>query len=810
MRNILLSLFLLLSFFACKEDNKSSDIFVLSTQEVKYDSDDTKSLSFSASIMLKNEESVEEEGFVYGLKNDATLEDDLVLLVEEPDENNFSVQVENALVPDTTYYVRSFLKTETLLIYGNEVEFYSNGSNPPVLDALEPDSAFWGDTIMIIGENFDYTGEKNKVYFGDLESEDVWGNDDTIYAVVPDSLNSKTCDLSLRLYGQVSDNSKAFHFCTPVIDSMSTKEGQYPDTVSVFGDYFSEDYCQLLFADKLIAPVEISRNKLKFVVPFLGDAQKVNVEISQLGEQVNVMDDFTYNEQAVKGVINDPIYYGDEVSVYAENIDFRKLQFEVIIDDRTLSASYVTGYKDSISFLPSIGWYDLVENNDFEIKILDNEDTIYSKVLNFSFLSPELEMVDSVTCINGSINLKMKGLTSYSSFTCYYSGEMDTVIKQGVAKTNGDIRIIKVPYQIPPGEYQLYVKDGIGITNTVQFTIKEPELLNVDPYSFDRSSETFLMEGNYLPKRRNSKWRGWSARNTETGMTYKIYGDGSNNFDVNYLMCSGVYDLIFENDYYTKEFDNALQFNDAFTLVKQLDSSPSLSSYSQGAKISNTVYVYDKGRTSIIDLTAGDIEEHYYGYWNSGWHKPYYVMYEDEMYAIYDGGLKKYTENNGREDVDVADDADDINLAFVVGNELWCVDDSNKVYVKNSSGDFEYLKRDDVFDGYLFAVCKDDKLYLFSYSSVKIFDIQSFEEIEEIAYNVDFGSLNLRYLEFYLMGDKVMFYSMLNSYFYFFDLESNEVISSDVYKFPENLPTVIYGDDEEMYILYKDAVYKYN
>ncbi len=811
MKISLLSLLLFICLLACNDEDKTSDMFLLSTHDVEIKGSTKQGLSFSASVLLQSDITILEEGFVYSLEKDPDFENGVVVSISEPDNKAFSIEMENTLIPDTIYYVKSYLKTEEQIVYGNEVQFYSNGSNPPVLVKLEPDIAYWGDTIMIIGENFDYSGEMNKVYFDELEANEVWGIKDTIYVVVPGELRTKESKVTVNLYGQESDNNKVFEIKTPVIDQIGKSEGQYPDTISINGDYFYKDYCQVLFGEKQLSPIEVTRNEIKFVVPFLGDGQDVNIAISQLDEQVKVLDNFKYNEQVVYGVTDELVYFNEDIFVKAKNIDFRKVQFEILIDDDIVRPYYIKSYNDSISFLPTLGYgYTLELDNEFEFRIIDNEGVVFSNVFSFSFLKPELEVVDPNVSINGYLDVKIEGCTSSNSFKCYYSGVIDTVVQCEVTAINTDITTIALPYRMPPGNYHLYLEDQLSQSNEIEFIIREPENISIEPYFFDKSLESFQILGDYLPKKRYSWTIGWKVRNRLTGFTLDIYGNSDNYFNSQYILGSGVYDLIFEIGSYEKVFENALQFDDVFTYVTTLKEIPSyIVSLRKGIKKGNYLYLYDQGRTTIIDLTSGEIDYHYYGYSNGWWDEPHYFVYNNEIYGIQHGVLKKFNVYNRWEDLIVGNDIS-VNLAFSVDDELWCVDIGGNIYVKGEGGIFEFFKNVEAFSNSISAVYNDGKIYMFHTSYVEIFERHTLTKIEEIHHNFNFLYTSNSQIAYYQLDNKVLFYSMKYLDFYLFDLSTNEFISSETYKFPQTFPVVFYGEDKEIYLLWKDDVFKFN
>lgn len=170
---IIIVLFVGLFLITCQKDLRESELAILFTNEVLISGTTETGVVLSASIVLESSDPIIERGFVYGMASIPTLNQSSVLLTQELASNAFSIPIDDVLIPDTTYFVRTFLRTTKHVIYGNEVKFYSNGSEPPHINKIEPALAFWGDTIMITGENFDHTGKYNYVSFNEFEATKI-------------------------------------------------------------------------------------------------------------------------------------------------------------------------------------------------------------------------------------------------------------------------------------------------------------------------------------------------------------------------------------------------------------------------------------------------------------------------------------------------------------------------------------------------------------------------------------------------------------------------------------------------------------
>nr|WP_321406262.1 IPT/TIG domain-containing protein [uncultured Carboxylicivirga sp.] len=375
---------IVLLFLGCQKDYQKSDVIVLSTNEVSYDGTTKNGVTFSASIMLDSEYNILEQGFVLGLKSGPTLDDE-VLKVDELSNKSFSVLYKDILVPDTTYYIRGYVKTEKYLVYGNEITFFSNGSQPPVISKIEPSVVFWGDTVMITGTNFDKNGENNKVFFNDFISKSVWGGKDTIFAIVPDELNEKKGAIKVNLYGQDSRNTKNFEIHSPIIEGISSLEGCFPMEIVIDGKYFSYSGFNPIKCSLVINGIthslysSNSRDSIKFRLPFLGLGvdDLCSIKFSQIGESYLVTDKFKLIPQEIK-LKKDSVTIAQPILLNTENLDINTVTVTAKLNEREIASREVVKINSSEFYVYAWG---KMEDENFLLDIFLNNKLCYSKVI---------------------------------------------------------------------------------------------------------------------------------------------------------------------------------------------------------------------------------------------------------------------------------------------------------------------------------------------------------------------------------------------------------------------------------------------
>lgn len=525
----------LLLLYSCKEDAKKSDLLILSTNEVEINSNTKNGIKFSATILLDSKEVILEQGFAYGLHPEPSLQD-LILKVSDVSRSKFAIVPEDVLIPDTTYFVRSFVKTRKYLIYGNEVSFYSNGSEPPLIEGINPGLAFWGDTIMIVGKNFDHSGKNNVVWFNQFASTQTWGSLDTIYSIVPNELNVKSSELKVSLYGQQSENSKTFEIHSPVITNLSKTSGQYPDTITISGKYFSSKYASVEFGNQAIPSFMDDTKSLKFVVPFLGEKEIVSVKMKQLEDELIIANKFQYNEQKILGVSSDSIYVTDKITIYAQNIDFRRVEFKADIDKVVYDK--LQAWQDSIQVRiesykrESMGTKFLISYHIY------NYTTAQFQKIHDQIVSRKKPLITKVhnpkLAYKGTLIFDVEAYSEYwgnsGVFIIQEDGSEEELERYGYGYSEISMSLlINIPSKYKPGKYKLYLKSSGIVSDPVQFEVMMPKVTSLTSGVIRRGA-SLLLEGEYLPVESNA----YQFRHTESNRAIPVMG-GSNLQNFTYL-----------------------------------------------------------------------------------------------------------------------------------------------------------------------------------------------------------------------------------------------------------------------------------
>lgn len=177
-------------------------------------------------------------GFVWDKKSAPTLASSYVTMRDEIRKGRFSKMVNNDLFENTIYYVRAFIKTESQVVYGNEVQFKSKGSLTPVIASFSPKAGVDGSEITIRGRNFSARPESNLVKVGNLTCLVTSSSDSVLKIKSPNTNLIGDYEISIEVAGQSSVSDGLYSILGPRIRSLSTAIGRVGDLVIIEGEYF--------------------------------------------------------------------------------------------------------------------------------------------------------------------------------------------------------------------------------------------------------------------------------------------------------------------------------------------------------------------------------------------------------------------------------------------------------------------------------------------------------------------------------------------------------------------------------------------
>lgn len=267
MKRLTIFLVAIISFFVigCNEDDEniiSTPTITTLMAEVPEDG----GVIFSGE--LTQPDKITDHGFYYSRDSLFKHSNYVQISLGKPENaGEFEAIIEKGLFNDEVYYFKAFITVEDENIYDKTMSFKSNGSKPPTIDYVLPEKAHLGDTISINGKYFGQDGFYSNVYFNNKNTQVLSRNDSLITCIVPSDLDNST--FSITISANEKSDSIEYSLYTPVIESFSSLNGTFRDTISIFGNHFDIDKNRITIELNDLSPeiTYASRTQIDFVIP---------------------------------------------------------------------------------------------------------------------------------------------------------------------------------------------------------------------------------------------------------------------------------------------------------------------------------------------------------------------------------------------------------------------------------------------------------------------------------------------------------------------------------------------------------------
>ncbi len=310
-----ISLVLIIVFGSCqKEEKKGRDYPQIRT--IAVDQITSQGARFNAIIISGSRESISEYGFLWGeTEYLATNNSQKVLIQDAPEKDQFSDNITFALEEMKEYYVRSYVISEGLIIYGDPVKFMSLGSMAPEITDFEPQTASWTDTVKINGKNFSPVLLSNSVHIGNAVASVISATRETLIVKVPSDLTSVFSKISVEIVGNLGTSSKLFELITPgQINTVNKKNITWGDTLVLTGrfPYRSQISMDLIPTNIL----ERNESKIKIVVPSnLKYYDSITVDLNIDGHLIQSVEKNHMILPVITSVGDSPFGWGDTIDI---------------------------------------------------------------------------------------------------------------------------------------------------------------------------------------------------------------------------------------------------------------------------------------------------------------------------------------------------------------------------------------------------------------------------------------------------------------------------------------------------------------
>jgi hypothetical protein len=598
-----LAFFLVIILFSCRPDDPVTEVKpLLRTNDVEADYSGGEIL-FSGEFVLSGIYSTIEYGFE--ISTNTTFNNSVLILAgnnKQPGKFNFSSH--NAITPGC--FIRAWANTSKYQVYGNVVEVTKIISPKPLIEKVFPEKAMWGDTLMITGKYFSYFSGENQVLFN-KEIAKTWTSQDTIYAIVPVVAIEKELDLQINVEvkGNRTEKYYPFSLSTPKVLGINKTDGQYPDTIVVSGEDFTDFNSWVVFDGKPVEIFDVTKKSFSFIVPYIKEEKFVKIELSSFKRSYPITDNFKYHGQGFLNFSVQSAWLTDTLKLYSKNTDFGKILLNLKNGDHTLNVLHK--WKDSLEF---------ILDGDYRLTKFNLEIQFGRKTESYPFTS--FETMDRAELMHRDpllISLDENELVYLEPIKWLGKGIYPYLLSQGVLlksldgtfeTTSSNFNYLSSDLLVP-GEYQLQLIRFDKLSNPLYFTVKAPVIESVTPTSFTRDDKV-QVQGKYLPL-----YNKLTFTHIQSGRKFDLNSYGSSTSQSPYAI-----DLVGDGDYqiginigdkYYKCSCN-IKNNDSFYYLLKLQQPTDFIDFVKSSfVVDNKMYICHQGGITIVDITNGNVRK---------------------------------------------------------------------------------------------------------------------------------------------------------------------------------------------------------
>ncbi len=296
-------------------------------------------------ILALGSEPVLDHGFVISQSLNPRLNNGVVISLGPADKTGpFEAYFTLVMKESETYYVLSYLKTKSYLVYGQRRSFLSPGSNNPVITGFYPQAGTWGDTIHITGQLFADQLNGNVVWFDTTKAPVLHVTDTSLTVTVPATLQKKQSIITVETFGNKTQSHDVFLLQESVINTIEPDHGFYKDTIDIYGAYFNS-YTKV-FVDTIPADIiEFSSDHIKFKVPLFFTEGYLSIKVST-GDMAVVKPGVFYYSAPFFGTINPGKgTFRDTLTMTGRNFHPERPNRKITMDNRSCA---VISYSDTL------------------------------------------------------------------------------------------------------------------------------------------------------------------------------------------------------------------------------------------------------------------------------------------------------------------------------------------------------------------------------------------------------------------------------------------------------------------------------
>lgn len=240
--------------------------------------------TFEGEVYDQGDAPISEHGFAWALNPSSIEYSNKVFLSGVDSSPRFTFNIISTLIKDKRYYVAAFVKSGEYTVYGNVVEFDSQGSHGPEITGFSPERVICGDTIIIRGRYFSMANGQNNVLFNKVTATVCDPVSDTLlHVVVPFTVSATENFLTVEVTGKSTTyTQKTLIIDRPEIESISPAQARWGDTISMSFRYLRKsDNIRFFMSKTQMVLVEAYDGKTtRAIVPYEADYSPMDVSFS--------------------------------------------------------------------------------------------------------------------------------------------------------------------------------------------------------------------------------------------------------------------------------------------------------------------------------------------------------------------------------------------------------------------------------------------------------------------------------------------------------------------------------------------------
>ncbi len=447
---------------------------------------------FSAEIVSRGNQPIDNLGFVWGRFKDLEVERDYFVLLGISNESTFTYDLKSSLKEGVKYYVRAFVVTGGLVVYGKAVTFTSYGSEGPRIEALLPQEGLVGDTIHILGRNFSQNKKFNFVEYGDVPAEIVSSSDTLLVTIVPPDIRSAKLQVTVSLDGNIHTAPNQFTVPAPILGDWAPIDSYPCDTIEIALENISlaKPSLRAYYNDGLIPyRYDHQTKKIKFRLNFLTTAQ-VSIRIEHFLFTVSKEYSINHNMPVMVGYYPDQFGRGDSIQFTLQNLPLCVPADLLLNYEYQSPASYSRGDNHFKFKLPNVC------ENEVNV-ILRTSYGDFSQTLTFPPIDFLLSCETPSATFDEWVTLTGTDFIRNEPFNIFLGGELCSEV-QIISETE---LMFKVPQNLTTaGEAIDIISDGCRAADTLRgaFSFPPLEIYGVSPTTVQSVFETITLSATYL------------------------------------------------------------------------------------------------------------------------------------------------------------------------------------------------------------------------------------------------------------------------------------------------------------------------